>query len=64
MWLNQGKRVETGSDGEEETALCVHPQFNLRLHGPGDLLVALNVDTNAHDSTCILVHKDFHLAVE
>lgn len=39
MWLNQEKRVETGSDGEEETALCVHPQFNLRLHGPGDLLV-------------------------
>lgn len=33
-------------------SFCVHHQLNLRLHGPGDLLVALNVDTN--------VHKDFH----
>lgn len=33
MWLNQEKRVETNS--EEETALCVYAQFNLRLHGPG-----------------------------
>lgn len=35
MWLNQEERVETNSDEEEETALCVHAQFNLRLHGPG-----------------------------
>lgn len=43
MWLNQEKRVETDSDKEEETALCVHAQFNLRLpvHGLGNILVAL-----------------------
>lgn len=34
MLLKQEKRVETDSDDEEETALCLHAQFNLRLHGP------------------------------
>lgn len=41
MWLNQEKRVETDSDEEEETALCVHAQFNLRVRALGNLLVAL-----------------------
>lgn len=43
--------------------MCVHHQFNLRLHGPGDLLVALNVDTKRHGSTCILVDEDINLAL-